>query len=96
MISARHVTLRTVFYRFYDVICRYRVVSGTRVEQSESIFLLKHYYLLVKKRLRKFNPQLFNFPDFQPGQLLSICLGFNLDLSLRPQQLGCSKKKQRL
>ena len=32
MISASHFPLRAVFYRFYDVICRHRIVIGTKVE----------------------------------------------------------------
>ena len=32
MISARHLQLRAVFLSIYDVICRHRIVSNTRVK----------------------------------------------------------------
>ena len=75
MISVQYLPLRAFFYRFYDVICRHGV----------SIALLKRCYLLEKKRLHRFiKPQLLNFPNFKTGQLLSNCLGFDLNLSLSP------------
>ena len=50
---------------------------------SESVVLLKHCYLLDKERRHRFiKPQLLNFPNFQPSQMLSSCLGFNLNVSL--------------
>ena len=74
-------TIEDNFYRFYDVICNHR----------ESVVLLKRCYLLEKKRLHRFiKPQLLNFPNFQPSQLLSSCLGFKLNTSLSPWQLGCN------
>ena len=75
MITAQYLPLRAFIYQFYDVICRHR----------ESIVLPKRCYLLEKKRLHRFiKPQLLNFPNFQPGQLLSSCLAFVVNLSLSP------------
>ena len=75
MISAQYLPLKAVFYRFSEVICRHR----------ESIFLLISFYLLEKKRLHRFiKTQLLNFPNFQPGRLLSSCLGFDSNLRLSP------------
>ena len=90
MVSVWHLPSRTVFYRFYDVICRHHIVSGTREElKLIYFFLLKRCYLLERKRLHRFKSQLLNSPNFQPGQLLSSCLGIDLNLSLSLKQLSC-------
>ena len=79
MISAQHLPMRAVFYRFYVVICRH----------CESIVVLKCCQFLEEKRLHRFiKLQLLNFQNFLPGKLLGSCLGFDLNLSLSPQQLG--------
>ena len=47
--------------------------------------------MLEKKRLHRFiKTQLLNFQNFQPDELLSCCLAFDLNLSLSPKQLGCN------
>ena len=75
MISAQYVPMKAVFYRFCDVICRH----------CESVVVLQRRQLLEKKRLHRFmKPQLFKFQNFRPGELLASCLGFDLNLSLRP------------
>ena len=79
-ISAQYLSIPVssilaVFYRFYDVICRH----------CESIAVLKRCWLLEKERLHSFiKPQLFNFQNFQPEELLGSCLGFDLNLNLSP------------
>ena len=81
MISAQHLPMRAVFYRFYVVICRH----------CESIVVLKCCQFLEEKRLHRFiKLQLLNFQNFLPGKLLGSCLGFDLNLSLSPQQIGCN------
>ena len=79
MISAQYLPMRAVFCRFYVVTCRH----------CESIVELNCCQLLEKKRLHRFTKlQLLNFQNFLTGKLLSSCLGFDLNLSLSPQQLG--------
>ena len=85
MISTQNFPLMAVFYRSYDVVCRH----------CESIVLLKCCYLLEKKKRRCYllekkrrhrfiRLQLLHFQNFQPGELLGSCLGFDLNLSLSP------------
>ena len=67
------LAIKGIFYQFYDVICRH----------CESIVLLKRCYLLEKNKLHTFiKSQFLNFPNFQHGQFLSKCLGFDLNLVL--------------
>ena len=44
--------------------------------------------VVIRKDFTGFKSQLVNFSNFQPGQLLSSCLCFDLNLSLSPLQLG--------
>ena len=85
LISAQYLPLRAVFYQFYDLIYRH----------CESIVLLKCCYLLEKKKRRCYllekkrrhrfiRLQLLHFQNFQPGELLGSCLGFDLNLSFSP------------
>ena len=86
------MSLRSVFYRFYDAISRYRIVSDTGVELKWIYFpTYKCCYLLETKRLHRFKHQLLNFPNFLPDQLVSSRLGFDLNLS--PSNLVAYKKR---
>ena len=89
MISVWQLPLRAIFYLFYDV----DIVLLVAHEWNESkyIYPLKRCYLLEKKRLHRFKPQLLNFRNFRPGQLFNSCLGFDLNLSLSSQHHETAK-----
>ena len=69
------LAIEGIIYRFYNIIFTHR----------ESVAQLKGWCLLEKKKFHRFiKPQWLNLSNFQPGQLLSNSLSFDLNLSLSP------------
>ena len=86
--------LRADFYPFYDVIVAIVLLEHKSRTNLNLLFYLNVIYQKRIDLLGLLSLSCLTFQIFQPDQLFSSCLGFDLNLGFRPQQLSCLLKKQ--